>query len=102
METDSFLDTEAQVYLDGEAEVRLSGETKTRIRSQLSNVLIIKVFGKSVGYRFLHTRILGMWKPVGKMDCVHLGRGCFLIRFALKSDHDKVLRGVPGLLVVTF
>nr|POE83938.1 hypothetical protein CFP56_51200 [Quercus suber] len=47
METEYLSDTEAQVYPDGEAEVRLSGESKTRIRSQLSNALIIKVFGKS-------------------------------------------------------
>nr|POE83935.1 hypothetical protein CFP56_51197 [Quercus suber] len=95
MEMEYLSDMEAQVYPDGEAEVRLSGESKTRIRSQLSNALIIKVFGKSVGYQFLHSRILGLWKPVSKMDCVHLGRGYFLIRFAFKADHDKVLSGGP-------
>ena len=95
METKFLSGTESQEYSEGEAVVRLSGETKARIYSQFSNALIVKVFGKSMGYQFLHTHILRMWKPIGKMDCVNLGRDYFLIRFALKTDHDNVLRGGP-------
>ena len=58
--------------------------------------LIVKIFGKNVGYHFLHSKLLGMWKPIGKMDFVDLGHDFFLIKFSVKEDHSKVLRGGSG------
>lgn len=55
----------------------------------------MKLFGKNVGYHYLHTKLLGMWKPVCKMDCMDLGHEFFLIKFSAKEDHSKVLRGGP-------
>lgn len=56
----------------GEAVVKLSGERKASIRAPWANALIMKVFGRTVGYHFLHSRLLGMWKSVGLMSCVAL------------------------------
>lgn len=75
--------------------VRFSGNMKTKIRAPWANALIVKVFGKTVGYHFLHSRILSLWKPTGKMDCVDLGNDLFLITFQLKEDSAKVLREGP-------
>ncbi|KAL0004807.1 hypothetical protein SO802_012368 [Lithocarpus litseifolius] len=79
----------------GEKAVRFFGSMKTKIRAPWLNALIMKVFGKTVGYHFLHSRILNLWKPAGKMVCVDLGNDFFLIKFQLKEDYAKVLREGP-------
>ena len=56
----------------GIAVVNLSSERKSKMRSQWTKALIVKVIGRTVGYHFLHSRLLGMWKPAGKLECVAL------------------------------
>ncbi|XP_030923379.1 uncharacterized protein LOC115950298 [Quercus lobata] len=36
-----------------------------------------------------------MWKLASRLDCVHLGRGFFLVRLLLKEDVDNVLKKGP-------
>ena len=79
----------------GEVAVKLSRERKRKMRAPWANALIVKVFGKTVGFHFLHPKLLGMWKPIRKLDCVGLGNDFFLVKFSTKEDHSKVLRGSP-------
>lgn len=83
---------------EGVATVKLSSTTKQCIRAPWSKALIVKVFGRKVGFNYLHSKLLSMWKPVGKMDCVDLEERYFLTRFALKEDHDSVLRKAPWFI----
>ena len=75
--------------------MKLSGERKGKMRAPCANALIVKVFGKTVGFHFLHSKLLGMWKPIGKLDGVGLGNDFFLVKFSTKEDHSKVLKGGP-------
>ena len=59
--------------IEGMAEVKLSKETKARIRVPWSKALIVKVYGRSVGFHYLTFKINALWKPTAKMDCVMLG-----------------------------
>uniref|UniRef100_A0A7N2N6N9 CCHC-type domain-containing protein n=1 Tax=Quercus lobata TaxID=97700 RepID=A0A7N2N6N9_QUELO len=77
------------------AEVTLSKETKARIRAPWAKALIVKVYGKFVGFNYLTFKINALWKPIARMDCVNLGKDYFLIRFSNDEDYDKVLRGGP-------
>ena len=95
MEFDATSDDEFDNLPPGEVVVKLSGERKNKIRASWSRALIVKVFGKSVGFHFLHSRLTSMWKPSGKMDCIDLGYGFFLIKFSLKEDHARVFKGGP-------
>ena len=52
----------------GELAVKLCGTTKPRIRSQWANALLVKIFGKTIGYNYLRSRVMGLWKPMGRMD----------------------------------
>lgn len=65
------------------------------MRNQWTKALIVKVIGRTVGYHFLHSRLVGMWKPTGKLDCVALGADFFLIKLYLKEDYVKILSGGP-------
>ena len=48
-----------------------------------------------VGYQFLSSHIMSLWKPCGRMDCVDLEKDFFLIRFSLKEDYERVLKDDP-------
>ncbi|XP_075655267.1 uncharacterized protein LOC142625512 [Castanea sativa] len=38
---------------------------------------------------------MSLWKPSGRMDCVNLEKGFFLIRFSLKEEYERVLKDGP-------
>lgn len=88
---ESELDSEVDNLRQGVAAVSLSKATIQRIRAPWSSAFIIKVFGRSVGYNFLLSKLHALWKPKGKIDCVDLECDYYLIRFSLKEDHDTVL-----------
>ena len=84
--------------IEGMVNVNISKETMSRIRQPWSKVLIVKVFGRTVGYNYLTFKINELWKPGAKLDCVDLGRDFFLIRFNCTDDFDKVLKGGPWFI----
>ncbi|XP_075674737.1 uncharacterized protein LOC142643905 [Castanea sativa] len=79
-EEDYESETEMEPLTEGMAEVKLSKETKARIRAPWSKALIVKVFGRSVGYHYFTFKISALWKPTAKMACVTLGKGFFLAK----------------------
>ncbi|OMO98612.1 Endonuclease/exonuclease/phosphatase, partial [Corchorus olitorius] len=75
--------------------ILLSSEEKKRIRTPWLNSIIVKTFGKSVGYNFLYPRVKAEWKPHGPMDCIDLGKDLFLFRFHSKDDFNRIFYGGP-------
>ncbi|GAV74524.1 DUF4283 domain-containing protein [Cephalotus follicularis] len=66
--------------------ILLSREQKQRIRSPWTHCLIVKVFGKSVGYHYLLTKIHQIWHPNGKFSMVDLGLDFYLVKLSLQKD----------------
>ena len=66
-------DNEMEELAKGVAAMKLSKDTKVRIRNQWRNAIIVKAFRRTVGYHFLQRRVMSLWKPHGKVDCVDLG-----------------------------
>nr|POE81276.1 uncharacterized protein CFP56_48436 [Quercus suber] len=91
-------DTEVEPLIEGMADVKLSKETKARIRAPWSKALIVKVFGRTVGFSYLSFKLNALWKPATRMDCVNLGKDYLLIKFHCADDYDKVLRGGPWFI----
>nr|POE58810.1 hypothetical protein CFP56_49027 [Quercus suber] len=79
----------------GKKAMKFLGTMKTKIRAPWANALIVKVFGKTMGFHILHAHILSLWKPIGRMDCVALGNDFFLIKFQNGEDHARVLKDGP-------
>lgn len=52
----------------------------------------MKVFGKTVGYHFLLSRLVRLWKLVGNMECIDIGNDFFLIKFSTMEDRARVLK----------
>ncbi|OMO73228.1 hypothetical protein CCACVL1_17379 [Corchorus capsularis] len=67
-----FLDEESDVEEedseDGIPVILLSREEKRRIREPWLHSIIIKTYGKNVGYNFLFPKIKAQWNPKGRMD----------------------------------
>ena len=71
--------------------MKLSREDKIRIREPWAKALIVKVYGKYVGYLYIQAKLQSIWKLVGRLDCINLGKEFFLTRFYAKEDYDLVL-----------
>ena len=71
-------DDEKEDMSEGEVAIKLSRETKQNISGRWAHSLIVKVHGRIVGFHFLHSRIMLLWKPMGRLDCIDLGENFFL------------------------
>lgn len=83
---------------EGIAVVKHSRTDKQRIRAPWAKALIVKVYGRSVSYNFIQARLQSLWKLVGSLDWVDLGKEFYLVRFSLEEDHAAVLE--KGLLFI--
>lgn len=92
-----FSDEEVDDPPEGTVAIKLSKWTKMNIRAKWTHSLIVKVFGRKVGFHFLHSRIMQLWKPTGRLDCIDLENDFYLCKFGLVEDFEKVLKG-PGSL----
>ena len=72
--------------------MKLTKDFKQKIRRPWAKAFIVKVYGRDVGFHFLQEKLLAMWKLAGRLDCVHLGRGFFLVWLSLKEDVENVLK----------
>ncbi|KAL4367287.1 hypothetical protein GQ457_05G019250 [Hibiscus cannabinus] len=79
------------IGLDGLlSRIHFSERVHKAIDEKLSKSLIVRLLGKSIGYRTLLNRIQSMWTPMGEMTLVNLDNGYFLVRFAMDADYEKV------------
>uniref|UniRef100_A0A7N2LFW7 DUF4283 domain-containing protein n=1 Tax=Quercus lobata TaxID=97700 RepID=A0A7N2LFW7_QUELO len=92
MDDDTESDGEVETLRQGLLVVKIPRELKQRIHKPWVSAFIVKVYGRSVGLNFIQARLLGLWKPVGRLDCVDLGHGFFLTRLSLGEDYENVLR----------
>ena len=98
MDEDVQSDSETGDGTEGNLVVCLSREEKSRIRAVWRKALIIKAFGRKVGYNYLYPKICNLWNSCEKMDCIDLGSDYFLIKFDLEEDVDRVLKGGPWVI----
>ena len=98
MEDDANSDEEVEGLREGLVAVKFSKELKQRIRSPWYKALIVKVYGQPVRLNFLQSRLLSLWKPVGRLDCVDLSHGFFLTRFSLREDYEATLKRGPWFI----
>uniref|UniRef100_A0A7N2LKB1 CCHC-type domain-containing protein n=1 Tax=Quercus lobata TaxID=97700 RepID=A0A7N2LKB1_QUELO len=99
MQEDADSDVEMSDLEEGTMALALiSKEEKLHIQSQWSKALIVKTFGRTVGYQFLSQRVRELWKPSNRLDLVDLGHDYFLARFESNDDLDKILKNGPWFI----
>ena len=98
MKDDAESDDDVEALREGLVAVKFSKDLKQKIRNPWARALIVKVYGRSVGLSFLQSRLLSLWKPAGRLDCVDLGHGFFLMLLSLKEDFETVLKRGPWFI----
>nr|POE84551.1 hypothetical protein CFP56_63601 [Quercus suber] len=68
---------EVEPLRQGLAEVKFTKEFKQQIKNPWSKALIVKVYGRTMGFNFLHSKIHSLWKLASCLDCVPLGHNFF-------------------------
>ncbi|KAJ4828190.1 hypothetical protein Tsubulata_015455 [Turnera subulata] len=76
------------VYVDGEfgMGIELSETFKSRLDKQWQNSVIVKLLGRTIGYKALCGRIQTLWNPRGKFRVIDLLNNYFIVRFELHTD----------------
>lgn len=87
-----------RVLRKGMVAVELTKETKNRIRKPWSKTIIVKLVGRSVGFNYMQSKLSQLWIPSGRMDCVDLTHGFFLVQFYVKEDLESVLEKGPWFI----
>ncbi|GMI72718.1 hypothetical protein HRI_000941100 [Hibiscus trionum] len=74
-------------------EIKFSERVHCIIDDKLAKSLVVRLLGRSIGYRALHNRVHMMWKPVGEISIIDLDNEYFLVRFAMEAGYERVLSG---------
>ncbi|KAI8009509.1 hypothetical protein LOK49_LG06G02770 [Camellia lanceoleosa] len=61
-----------------------------KIRKLWENALIIRLLGKTIGYRMLCTRVKNIWGLQGEFNTIDLGYNFFLFKFSNQEDYTKI------------
>lgn len=77
MEASPEIELDTSSLREGLAAMRLSDDLKQKIMSPWSRALIVKVYGRMVGFNFLQQKISTLRKPKGKLDSVDLSKDFF-------------------------
>ncbi|KAJ4822794.1 hypothetical protein Tsubulata_039470 [Turnera subulata] len=85
------------VYVDGEfgMGIELFETFKSRLDKQWQNSVIVKLLGRTIGYKALCGRIQTLWNPRGKYRVIDLLNNYFTVWFELRIDCTHALCDGP-------
>ena len=63
-----------------------------QLMKKMVNSLIVRLLGKTIGFKALLNHIKVLWVPVGEFCLINLDNG-YRVRFALEDDYTSVLTG---------
>ncbi|KAL4369613.1 hypothetical protein GQ457_05G012620 [Hibiscus cannabinus] len=79
-------------------EIQFSDRVHNQVDAQLARSVIVRLLGKSIGYRALLNRVKSLWNPKGDMCIIDLDNDYYLVRFAIEEDFQKVLSEGPWVI----
>ncbi|KAL4384117.1 hypothetical protein GQ457_15G000410 [Hibiscus cannabinus] len=90
--------TAADIKIDSTSpipSIQFSERVHAQVDYNMRNSLIVRLLGRSIGFKALQSRILALWKPAGDIKLIDLDNGYYIIRFSVESDYVKVLKDGP-------
>jgi len=60
--------------------------------------VVVKLLGRSIGYKRLKDKLINMWKPIGPIQLIDLEENCFIVK--LQDDHDYQSALIDGPWVI--
>ncbi|XP_019166933.1 PREDICTED: uncharacterized protein LOC109162703 [Ipomoea nil] len=76
-------------------EITLTKADKIRMRKPWRQSLIVKVFGRKVGYTALARRLHAVWRPKARMEIISLDDFYHVVRFWSVEDYEFAKYGGP-------
>ncbi|KAE8692437.1 hypothetical protein F3Y22_tig00110833pilonHSYRG00051 [Hibiscus syriacus] len=75
--------------------ISFSEKVHEQIDISMSNTIIVRLLGRTIGFNTLLSRIHALWKPIGEIQLVDLDINYFLVRFEDERDFANVLTEGP-------
>ncbi|KAL4278534.1 hypothetical protein GQ457_03G023770 [Hibiscus cannabinus] len=75
--------------------IQFSSRVHDQIDNNLKNAIVVRLLGRTIGYKALVNRVNALWKPVGLLQVIDLDNNYFLVRFSAPTDYTKVLTEGP-------
>ncbi|CAN0870547.1 hypothetical protein LINGRAHAP2_LOCUS9562 [Linum grandiflorum] len=57
--------------------------------------LVVKVYGRTVGYHYLTNKLGTLWQPLGEWEVLDVGNGFFVVKFHEEDDMIAAFTGGP-------
>jgi len=81
--------------------IRLSKEEKLRLRNPWKKALIVKLFGRGMGYLQLKRGLAAKWALKGDFSIIDVGYDYYIVGFSNMDDYDHVMTQGPWLIRIT-
>ncbi|KAL7177442.1 hypothetical protein ACSBR2_030743 [Camellia fascicularis] len=84
---------------NGIPRIRLPKKLLQQIHQAWANTLIVRLLGKSIGYKMLCTRVRNLWGLQDDFNVIDLGNNYFLFKFTSQEDCSRVYSGGPWVIM---
>ncbi|CAL1387603.1 unnamed protein product [Linum trigynum] len=81
---------------NGEPKLRISEGFKVKLSGPWQRTLVVRLLGKSIGYKTLCNRLKALWRPSGHMEVFAMDRDYFLVKLSNDQDYFKGLSDGHG------
>ncbi|KAI9113143.1 hypothetical protein K1719_015668 [Acacia pycnantha] len=75
-----------------------SEKMKKKLAKAWKNAVIVKLLGRSIGYKLLLSILQSMWAKKGVLSLINIGNGFFVVKFTNKDDCLQALTGGPWMV----
>ncbi|KAK2353453.1 zinc ion binding / nucleic acid binding protein [Trifolium repens] len=66
--------------------------------SSWTDAIVVKLLGKTLGYRTMKDRLQKIWKPTGGFEMRDVDNGFYTVKFDLAADKEKVVSDGPWMI----
>ncbi|KAK4286585.1 hypothetical protein QN277_003121 [Acacia crassicarpa] len=77
---------------------RFSTKMKNRLHKAWSNAVVVKLLGRTIGFRALEKRLQAMWAKRGIITLINVGHGYYVVKLTNRDDYSFALTGGPWLI----
>ncbi|KAL4290760.1 hypothetical protein GQ457_14G014310 [Hibiscus cannabinus] len=75
--------------------IRFSDRVHDKVDWSMIHTIIVRLLGRSIGYKVLLDMIYGLWHPRGELQLIDLENNYYLVRFEDERDYADVLINGP-------
>ncbi|KAK4253924.1 hypothetical protein QN277_010539 [Acacia crassicarpa] len=75
-----------------------SAKMKKKLYKAWNKAVIVKLLGRSIGYKLLLSILQKLWAKRGVLSLINIGNGFFVVKLTNKVDYDNALTGGPWLI----